>query len=192
MAKVVSIDIWSSKQPVEVINGLKNGVQGFKETLNTTCSEIVSELLNDGKEYATIANALAPHGGLDHGIVDIDKDDGLLYLKGKNAVYDEFGTGTQGESNPHPMKGNFDLNPYNSGPYIFYNQFASAYQWYYRPMAGKPYFTESGLTEGIPSGKQMYNTLQHIYSIKRDITKKHLDEAMDELVYAMERATNTR
>ena len=102
-------------------------------------------------------------------------------MSGENAIYDEFGTGEQGLDNPHPMKEQFSLNPYNSGPTIFYNQFAGRHQWYYRPMAGKPYFTKSGATEGIPAGKQMYNTLQNLNKIKRNIAVNETNKVIGEI-----------
>ena len=39
-------------------------------------------------------------------------------MTGPSAPYSEFGTGTMGERNPHPIKNKFDLNPYNSGKMI--------------------------------------------------------------------------
>lgn len=39
-------------------------------------------------------------------------------ISGSQAIYDEFGTGTVGQHNPHPEKGNYDLNDYNSGETI--------------------------------------------------------------------------
>ena len=45
-------------------------------------------------------------------------------------------------------------------------------------MRGKPYYTESGLTSGIPSGKQMYNTSKYIREIKDDVIKHKIQEAL--------------
>ena len=76
------------------------------------------------------------------------------------------------------MKGQFALNPYNSGPTIFYNEFAGRYQWRYYPMRGRPYFTKDGLTEGIPSGKQMYNTAKDLRASKNEIVIREIENAV--------------
>jgi len=46
---------------------------------------------------------------------DLDK---RIVMEGVQAVYDEFGTGTEGETHPHPIKSQFNLNDYNSGETI--------------------------------------------------------------------------
>jgi len=148
--------------------------------------EIVNELVDEGTFIATQLNASAPKSGLvDNDIIPVHskvsrngKAKGSITMQGENAVYDEFGTGDQGAENPHPVKGKFGLNPYNSGPMIFYNQLTGRHQWYYRPMAGKPYFTSDGITEGIPSGKQMYTTAKELKKKKNKITKTILKDML--------------
>lgn len=147
--------------------------------------KVVKDLLDAGADAAYRFNSIAPKSGvLDNGVstrIDGNGTAGTIMLYGPNVVYDEFGTGTQGENNPHPMKGNFNLNPYNSGPYIFYNEFSGTYQWYYRAMAGKPYFSKYGATEGIPAGKMMYNTAKHLNEVKHDIIKTNFNDAIKKL-----------
>ena len=141
---------------------------------------IVNELVDEGSSIANQLNAVAPKSGLvDNDIIPVHskvstngKAIGSITMQGPNAVYDEFGTGDQGAENPHPVKSKFGLNRYNSGPFIFYNQFAGRNQWYYKPMAGRPYFTEYGATEGIPAGKQMYTTAKMLKKRKKKVAKK--------------------
>lgn len=144
--------------------------------------EVIEDLLSVGADAAYKFNSTAPKSGvLDNSVsTEIDENGtaGAIMLYGPNAVYDEFGTGTQGENSPHPMKNQFPLNPYNSGPYIFYNEFSGTYQWYYRAMAGKPYFTKNGATEGIPAGKIMYNTAKHLNGVKHDIIQRKFNDAI--------------
>lgn len=158
------------------VNEALKKVDFLKDSIEVANEEVVIQLLDKGAQVANQLNASAPQSGLDKSVVytkiNDSKDKGEIGLKGNSAVYDEFGTGTEGQNNPHPMKNNFGLNPYNSGPNIFYNQFANAYQWYYRRMAGKPYFTETGLTQGIPAGKQMYNTSIYLHKTKKDVMQK--------------------
>lgn len=165
--------------------GIKEAVykiKFLKDSVNVGSQRIVEELVEKGVGIASTYNANAPQSGLEKSNVVGKTTDsgnkGYVALIGDSAVYDEFGTGEQGASDPHPMKGNFGLNPYNSGPHIFYNELAGRYQWRYRPMAGRPYFTNTGLTEGIPSGKQMYNTSKDLRAIKKDIITKELNSAL--------------
>ena len=107
------------------------------------------------------------------GVLD-NRKTGYIALHGPGAVYDEFGTGDEGANDPHPLKGNFPLNPYNSGPTIRLDPLDRHY-WVYKPMAGEPYFDDNGKTHGIPSGKMMYNTSKHLGSIKDKIIKDEFE-----------------
>lgn len=158
---------------IEKLNNLK------EETTDVALSRIVDKLLTAGEQEANFYTRGAPQSGVEQSRIVKEKSSnglsGFVALIGKNAVYDEFGTGTQGERDPHPMKNNFSLNPYNSGPHIFYNQLVDRYQWYYKPMSGEPYFTETGLTEGIPSGKMIYRASAYVRKIKDKVIKDELN-----------------
>lgn len=165
--------------------GLKDAIdriEFLKDNVKIASEDILTDLVNKGVSMGSTLNASAPKSGVEPSVVigkiTDNKNKGYVALTGDSAVYDEFGTGEEGASDPHPLKGNFGLNPYNSGPHIFYNQFAARYQWYYYPMKGRPYFTPSGLTSGIPSGKQMYNTSRYLREIKDDIVKNKIHEAL--------------
>ena len=182
MRSVTKFDIWSDTQPVAHISELIDELRYTASTLEeSVCEEIVTNICNDGKQYATILNSIAPQSGVEKSIVgsEVYGSKGELYLQGKSAVYDEFGTGEEGAFNPHPLKNNFGLNPYNSGPFVstHVDKYGQHF-WFYTPMRGKPYFFENGLTYGIPSGKQMYNTLQHINQIKANIVVDEINKAI--------------
>lgn len=163
-------------------------IKFFESDMEDASIAIVNKLVDDGTSIANQLNDLAPKSGeVDNDIIPVHskvstngKAMGSITMQGENAVYDEFGTGEQGADHPHPLKNNFNLNPYNSGPTIFYNQFAGRYQWFYRPMAGRPYFTKHGATEGIPAGKQMYETAQTLkkekYKIASSIVNEYLEK----------------
>ena len=177
----LKIDI--GKDPIYAISDLREYLTSFSENLNTAAELIVQDLTEEGALEASLANANAPRSGLTPSIVThkYKRLNGVIALTGKNAVYDEFGTGDEGLWDPHPLKDDYGLNPYNSGPTIFYNQFAGRYQWFYRPMAGMPYFTADGRTSGIPSGKQMYYALQHIRNIEQEVISNRVNEAIHSL-----------
>ena len=174
------------KLTVQSIDKAIEKLKLFEEDISDIAiGRIVETLVTKGVSKASSLNASAPQSGVDKSIIisnfDQDSASGFVALHGRNAVYDEFGTGTQGASNPHPMKGYFDLNPYNSGPTIFYNEMTGTYQWRYQPMAGRPYFTSTGLTEGIPAGKVMYDTGNYIHSIKNNVIEKELKGSLKKL-----------
>lgn len=182
MPSITKFDVWN--EPIYKIKDLIEELRYVNATLQeTTCENIVERICDKAHDYASVLNAQAPSSGLQKSVVEkvVNGTSGAVSLTGDGAVYDEFGTGEEGLKNPHPMHDDFGLNPYNSGPYIFYNQFAGRYQWYYAPMAGMPYFTPSGATSGIPSGKQMYNTLQYIRDIKNEIVVEEINEAIQTL-----------
>lgn len=180
---VTKIDIW--KDPIYKIKDLIEELSYTSSTLQeATCENIVERICNDASQYASYLNAVAPQSGTDKSIVgkEIDGRQGSVYLSGKSAVYDEFGTGEEGALNAHPMKANFALNPYNSGPFVstHLDKYGQHF-WFYTPMAGREFYNEKGLTYGIPSGKQMYNTLQYIRGIKKDIISEEINEAIQTL-----------
>ena len=45
-------------------------------------------------------------------------------------------------------------------------------------MRGRPYFTKDGFTEGIPSGKQMYNTAKDLRASKNEIVTREIENAV--------------
>lgn len=159
------------------------------DTLIDASQSIVEDLVSLGEGKAKEFDASAPRTGLGsnqiYGVFSKERSSGQVVMHGKNVVYDEFGTGEEGLSDPHPMKGNFpDLNPYNSGPFVskHINPKNGRHYWYYPPLDGQPYFDfpdeGKGYTEGTPSGKQMYNTLQFIRKEKKQIASKKLKEAI--------------
>ena len=73
--------------------------------------------------------------------------------KGKDVIYAEFGTGEIGKENPHERsQKEFGLNDYNSGPIVSTHINSK----------GRHYWFYNGYTEGIPAGKQFFNTGNYI------------------------------
>lgn len=86
-----------------------------------------------------------------------------IIAQGRDVIYAEFGTGDKGEQNPHPDKSKYDLNAYNSGETIRYaDDFSSFYgitsgnYWTYRRDG------QFHITQGVPSGKQFFNTSKYL------------------------------
>lgn len=104
-------------------------------------------------------------------------------MRGQQALYHEFGTGTEGALDPHPMKNEFALNPYNSGKTI-------------RPATkevseismipeGELYWTykdeESGkikYTQGLPAAKNVYLAFKSTQKKAPKIFKENLERVL--------------
>lgn len=101
-------------------------------------------------------------------------------MVGPQAWYSEFGTGTYGEMQPHPLKGRFALNPYNSGETIRPASedvsmktgipVGSLY-WTYKADNGQVYYSQ-----GIPAQKEVYDAGQTVQKEIPEISMKHMKE----------------
>lgn len=110
-------------------------------------------------------------------------------IRGSQAIYDEYGTGTIGANNPHPEKLS-SLNDYNSGSTIRpnkrgYNIDANdgsgktipqgGLYWTYRLNGEKIY------TQGRPAGMHVYKAKRKIRNDLNDIVKKRVGEYLSKL-----------
>lgn len=79
----------------------------------------------------------------------------VIIGKGDEILYDEFGTGEIGKQSASgeflSYRNQFPLKDYNSGQYIKIDRYGRHY-WYYN----------GERTEGIPAGKQFFNTRNYI------------------------------
>ena len=171
------------------ITNLINELEYLEDTLTTTSGLIVDKLVDVGVGKAIELNAAAPKSGTGnnniYGEYSKQGKGGRVIMQGDDAVFDEFGTGEEGASDPHPLAGTIDFSipPYSgyiTGPVVSrnINPLTGRHYWYYTPMSGKPYFQQDGYTEGIPSGKQMYNTLQYLRKEKVKLVKNELRDAL--------------
>lgn len=99
-------------------------------------------------------------------------------MSGVQAIYSEFGTGTEGTKSPHPQKADFSLNPYNSGTTIrkatttiskLHGIPIDGLYWTYRNANGDIIYTQ-----GIPAQKEVYNTVISIKDKIPTIIKKNM------------------
>lgn len=99
-------------------------------------------------------------------------------MAGPQAWYSEFGTGTKGQMQPHPLKDKFGLNPYNSGPTIrpasekvsmITDIPVGELYWTYKADNGQVYYTQ-----GVPAQKQVYDAGQTVKDKIPEITIKRV------------------
>jgi len=106
-------------------------------------------------------------------------------MRGSQVLYDEFGTGTQGQRSPHPYKSKYSLLGYNTGKRI---RRASAsvnektgisigtLYWTYKNKQG-----ETVYTTGIPAGKQVFNASISLRNKKKQIIKQEVSDVLSKL-----------
>lgn len=95
-----------------------------------------------------------------------------LLASGTEIVYEEFGTGEEGNDKPHPNKNKYPLNDYNSGPFVstHINKYGRHY-WYY-----------NGYSEGNQSGAEMFNTARFLRQKGiKDIKKKKVSDVLSKV-----------
>jgi len=113
----------------------------------------------------------------------IINEDRSIGIKGTQALYDEYGTGTVGGLNPHPEKGSapIPLNAYNSGKTIRTNTSKTStaskngipvntLYWTYKFEGKKIY------TQGRPAGMHIYKAKTKIKNDMDKIMKKRVGE----------------
>lgn len=121
----------------------KDAVNFLNEQYNNT------SYYKDSPEKPTITYESTQHG---HVIIG----------RGEEILYDEFGTGEIGKTSASGeflnYRNKFPLKDYNSGEHIKISKYGRHY-WYYN----------GNYTEGIPAGKQFFNTRNYI--LKEGIEK---------------------
>lgn len=166
------------KVPLSVKNlkELKKKIKAFQKDIKTAEQAMVKDLVNIADKEIRQGYSTSPYKGYEESN-SFSKTKNKASVKGVDVLYREFGTGTAGAQESHPIKGNFKLNPYNSGKTI-------------RPagihipaetgiMPGDLYwtFSKNGVkyyTTGISAGKEVY------YASKK--TRKNIEKIAKERV----------
>lgn len=149
--------------------GLK-AAEELKADIIDNYNSFVSSLPNDPQNRDEIA------------VWVVQEDDGRFRVgvTGDQVIYDEFGTGTQGENNPHPEKGrymkkwNLDFKDYNEG-----DSQGNGISYIRTDKNGVKYWMYDGQpTYGVPSGQFIYRSLLEL----ADYKAKQI--ALDEIIKA--------
>lgn len=151
------------------INDLIKKINQLKKDLKQADINVVNKMSDYAlKEIETNISATPYKDGNDDISVFEEKTDNgkKVGMKGSQVLYDEFGTGTQGENNPHPLKSQFGLRGYNTGKRIRKASLKvnekhgipiGMKYWVYKNKAGDKIYTT-----GIPAGLQVYNAAQSL------------------------------
>jgi len=151
----------------------------------------LSQLAKSEMEKNYTSSGLQAMGGMSF---EIEGDDYSKTTKmvGTQAIYTEFGTGTEGQNSPHPQKQEFELNAYNSGEKIrraerdihvkdVVTQLdektdinAGELYWVYLNESGQPIYTQ-----GIPAQKIVYDAVKVTKKEFNRLAEKRLKEALE-------------
>ena len=168
MSKVKKVNL----DTVELASLVRN-LRTFSNDLQKLPKEITKEIADIGREFLEEQYANThTYQTIDINSIStdvIETHNGYsIIASGEEVLYAEFGTGEEGADDGHPLKGDFHLNPYNSGPNIKINSATGRHYWWYQ-----------GYSEGNPSGKQMFNTSKFL---KDNVVKKVLKEKVGEVI----------
>lgn len=167
---------------IEYFENLSNEIDNMGKTITYDIAE--EGFKNLYNEYANRVK--------DENIVDINigieqtTSGCQIVSQGRDVLYEEFGTGDKGEQSPHPDKYKYNLDDYNSGPFILdvadvgnkdmldalsQNGITSGKFWSYRKNG------ETHLTQGVPAGMEMYRTSKYLRDegIKKVLKEKASD-----------------
>ena len=181
MKKSIKVDL-STKG----LDNLSKKLEKFKTNLEKANTEIVDEIAEYGlKEIQTNFSTFDIDGNED---VSFFKEGTNTHKKigarGSQVLYVEFGTGTEGANNPHPLKSEFGLKGYNTGrtirsakPYVSAKTgiLVGEKFWTYKQNGQIVY------TTGIPSGQGVYRASRSIKKIKSKIIKEKVGDALSKL-----------
>ena len=156
-------------------NSRELGDKILKDIAEEGLDEINSSLSTSNFEFSERVTAFSR---IENGKVEIG-------IQGNQAIYEEYGTGTMGENNPHPQKDS-SLNPYNSGKTIRANTRIQSnassegiplggLYWTYKFNGQKIY------TQGRPAGAHVYKASKRLKENLEKIIARRLGEELSKL-----------
>lgn len=178
------------KVPLSVngLKELKNKINQLQSNLKNANDEIINDMVHTAEiEIAkNYASSLYTDGNEDS--EPFKTKDGNTYkvgMEGTQVLYREFGTGTEGLNNPHPIKNKFNLKGYNTGRTIrdakIYTSVSTGIllgekYWTYKDKSGQKVYTQ-----GIPAGKEVFNASRTLRNKIDSILKKRVSDALSKL-----------
>lgn len=177
MRKIINLNKKSLSQ-------LKKDVDNMSKKMEQAAKDLAKELSEYGlKEMESIYK----NYDLKSNVPSIFRIDGTdnykqVIMEGPQAIYDEFGTGTEGQLRPHPIKGEFNLKDYNTGRTIRHAgekvsketsiPFDGLY-WTYKDVNGQIVYTQ-----GTPAQKEGYDSLMSTINKTPEIIHKVMKEVV--------------
>lgn len=182
MKKILKVKLSPSS-----INQLKQKMQTLQKDLEKIDEEIVEELAEFTLEKIKQNYDSTP---FKDGNEDVSffkrgsEKQKTVGVMGSQVLYNEFGTGTEGQKSPHPEKSRFNLKGYNTGKTIRKAGVNTSPKT--GVLLGELYWTyqkdgETIYTQGIPAGKQVFNASESLRREKNKIVKKKVSDKLSKL-----------
>ena len=168
------------------VNNLKEltkKIKTFQADIKKAEKGIVKDLIDIADEEIREGYATSPYEGYEESN-SFSKTENKASVSGVDVLYREFGTGTEGAKNAHPIKDEFSLNPYNSGKTIRTAKITMSPETGIMP--GELYWTfkKNGVkyyTTGVPSGKEVYYASKETRKSIKKIAKERIGGAISKL-----------
>lgn len=172
------------------INSVINKLNKFRSSYSKLQTEILDEVAEYTKneiEKNYQSSQYEEESGDRNIMINKAEKSRTITVSGSQVLYTEFGTGTIGESHPHPEKSKYNLNPYNSGKTIRPNKKKdstaskegiplNSLYWTYINKSGEKVYTQ-----GIPAGMQVYRAVQNTKKKIKPITQRKVADLLSKL-----------
>lgn len=176
---VVNIKKITAKLGSSDLTNLINKLNSLKKGLDEADKKIVKDIAEHVEQQTNnnLASTAYKDGNEDaRAYSEIKGKTAKAGMQGSQVLYDEFGTGTEGANSPHPDKGKFRLNAYNSGKNIQPDVNGNLYWTYFDKSTN-----QLVKTQGIPAGKQVYDAKESLRKKKKEIIKNRVGEVISKL-----------
>lgn len=189
MSKInISLNHTDINKLIKALNNLQKDLEEQADNIAKDVSEKGLKYLD--RQYMSSANRKDPNIDIDGIRTKTEKiSDGYrIIAKGKDVLYEEFGTGDEGQRHQHPKKSSYDLDAYNSGKYIRPVNPDSVKLKEHGIVSGKYWTYKDGnnimYTQGVRAGKEMWNTRNYIMSKKfiNEVVRKRGKEISDKFI----------
>ena len=173
MSKVIKIGLnpYDIAKAIEKLKYLESNIPDLSNKIVKAVANEGLEFLNEAYENTHVSSDINIESI--HRYVERSTTGYNIIAEGDEVLYVEYGTGEEGASNPHPEKSGHGLRDYNSGPIVstHVNQYGRHY-----------WFHNGEYNEGIPSGKQMFDTRNHIKNkVIPEVSKKMVGDLLSKL-----------
>lgn len=219
----INVSLKDIGKVVTALEELQRDMKKASEDLPKLLAEEGKNYLD--RQYAKSPNRNDPNINFSNIKTGIEKTENgyKLYARGRDVLYEEFGTGDEGQKHQHPVKSKYKLDNYNSGGTILNvseirddaildvlrkNGINSGEFWFYnknktgstnrstqltleQKLNRAKYLINHGdevyLTQGIPAGKEVWNTRNYLKSNKvvDKIVRKRGKEMYDKFIKAV-------
>lgn len=148
--KSIGIDVGDINSLIKDLKKLSQNVKRLPDEVCREIAELGKEFLDDEYSQAQTDQTIDV-STINTNVLKVENGY-QIQASGKDVLYEEFGTGEYGKASPHPEKEKYNLNDYNSGPFVSKN--INKY--------GRHYWYHKGYSEGNASGAEMYNTARFL------------------------------